>query len=284
MVRYIPGNSNMPIILNNYEIGIGSGNPYTSKWKYSGATKKFGIEISEFEKDPITIPILFRFRGSVDSISENAEKFFRECEKDILHKRPGKFVVNNWYVRGYFIERETNVAEEFYGLELSTTLLAPHPFWINEQEIKIKPISEGEAVSEETGFKIYPYTYPYRYPILQTEINEYIDHYTDSDFKMIVYGPTTSVLINIAGHPYEVQYPIEAGEYMVIDSRPNTPREEKLYVVRTNGTKESIFNYRSTENSVFKKIPPGQVKIDYARTYGMELIIYKERSEPPWKS
>ena len=101
---------------------------------------------------------------------------------------------------------------------------------------------------------------------------------------MIIYGPTTSVLININSHPYQIEYPLEAGEYMVIDSRPFVEKEKRLYVVRTNGEMENIFNYRNVEHSVFKTIPAGLVKIDYARTYGVDLTIFKERSEPPWRS
>ena len=283
LVRYIPGNSNTPIELNTYEMGIGDGNPYSTNWKYSGITKQFGIDIEQFEKDPIILPLVFRIRGTKKAIESNLDAFIRECEKDILKNKQGKFEVNEWYIKGFFVERESIVASSFYGLEVSAKFLAPYPFWINEQLVKITPISDT-AVSEETGVKTYPYTYPYKYPLLQTETSVYVDHYTESDFKLTAYGPTTYVLININGYPYEVLYPLEEGEHMIIDSRPQTPKEEKLYVVRANGEKESIFNYRSVENSIFKKIPAGMVKIDYPRTYGVDLIIYKERSEPPWKS
>lgn len=213
------------------------------------------------------------------------EDLYKIITSDVLANKNGKLKTDKGdYLSCRIVASEkNNWIKDSYFVQTDLTILATYPSWITEQSIKITPISDT-AASEETGVKTYPYTYPYKYPLLQTETSVYIDHYTDSDFKLTAYGPTTSVLININGYPYEVLYPLEEGEHMIIDSRPQTPKEEKLYVVRANGEKESIFNYRSVENSIFKKIPAGMVKIDYPRTYGVDLIIYKERSEPPWKS
>lgn len=211
-------------------------------------------------------------------------KLYEVIIADTIANRNGKLATNNgdylscqiiasvknrWVKRGTFVQCDL-------------TILTSRPVWITEQKEEIRPISDMAAAHENE--KVYPYSYPYKYPLLQTETNVYIDHYTDSDFKLTIYGPTPSVMINIAGHPYEVNYPIEEKERMIIDSRPFAKKEERLYVVHGNGEKENIFNYRGIEHSVFKKIPAGMIKIDYPRTYGVELVIYKERSEPPWKS
>ena len=282
IIKYIDSDKKEYDLLNP-RFRLKSGNFHKINWKYVGLARQYGVVIERFEKEPVVLELVFSIKGEIAERKNNLDQIHASMERDKIKKVPGRIVWQNSYLEGYFMDSIT-YPEKNNTTANETTFLAPYPFWITEQKIEVKPISNTAAVSEDAEVKTYPYTYPYRYPLLQTETNAYIDHYTESDFKMVVFGPTTSVLINIAGHPYEVNYPLEAGEYMVIDSRPNTPKEEKLYVVRTNGTKESIFNYRSTENSVFKKVPPGQVKIDYARTYGMELIIYKERSEPSWKS
>lgn len=281
LVKYVSGNSGKEILFNNYEIGIGSGNPYFTKWKYTGTQKQFGIDITQFEKDPVTLPIVFRFRGSKRSIKENEKLFFEECEKDILQMKAGTFCVNDWKLKGYFIERETSPSEEFYGDDMSTTFLAPYPFWIEEQDITISPIIKS-ITSDEEGLKTYPYTYPYTYPTSRTQVAVNIDHYMESDFQMKVYGATDSVHVNIAGHPYIVEYPLDEGEYMVIDSRPYVAKDKRLYVVKNDGKAVNVFHYRDTEHSVFQKIPAGSIIIDYSRTYGIDLTIFKERSEPLW--
>ena len=241
--------------------------------------------IRSFKKGIVkkTIPIIIAKESEREAIAIK-NRIIEVTEKDIIDNIPGEIIINESYMRGFIIgNSKSNYLISRKTIQESLTFVSDYPFWITEQSVKITPISDT-AVSEETGVKTYPYTYPYKYPLLQTETSVYVDHYTESDFKLTAYGPTTSVLININGYPYEVAYPLEEGEHMIIDSRPQTPKEEKLYVVRANGEKESIFNYRSVENTIFKKIPAGMVKIDYPRTYGVDLIIYKERSEPPWKS
>lgn len=203
--------------------------------------------------------------------------------KDIANEKPGRLYINGSYMSCFFYASIPEEMFEDYGFQIAELkIITDYAAWIEEQMISIKEISKN-AMSEE-GIKKYPYTSAYKYPLLQTETSVYIDHYKDSDFKITAYGPATSVKINIADHPYEVAYPLEAGEYMVIDSRTFVEKDKRLYVVRVNGEAENIFNYRSTEHSVFKKIPAGLIKIDYSRTYGVDIIVFKERSEPPWKS
>lgn len=249
-------------------------------WEYTEAEGK----IKEFKKGIVkkTVPIIILTKSEKEALSIK-NKIVDVVEKDIVNKIPGKIIIGDSYMKGYIVE---NIKSDYLISERlireSLVFVSDHPFWITEKKEEIRPISEMAAVQENE--KVYPYSYPYKYPLLQTEMNLYLDHYKDSDFKLIAYGPTPSVLINIAGHPYKVNYPLEDGEYMVIDSRTFAKKEERLFVVRRNGEKENIFNYRGVEHSIFKKIPAGMVKIDYPRTYGVELIIYKERSEPPWKS
>lgn len=268
----------------NYDIEKSS--LFSHEWEYETQTlSRFGEKITQLskkaQKKDLTVHV-----GNHGLVS--CEKAYNQLlditEADNFEIKPGKLYVDNSYLKCFVVTSEPKYfVPGIKTISCELGLIASYPFWITEQHVKISAISDNET-SEETGVKTYPYTYSYKYPSLKTETNVYVDHYTESDFKLTVYGPTTSVLININGYPYEVMYPLEAGEYMVIDSRPFTPKEEKLYVVRANGTRENIFHYRSVEHSVFKKIPPGTIKIDYPRNYGVDLIIYKERSEPPWKS
>lgn len=277
-------NQKLDFMNGNYEVEESSF--FSHEWEYdSQSLSRLGERITRLKKRTQKRKLIVHITNQgLVSCEKAFNDLFDVVEADSLDMIPGRLFLDGSYLSCFVVMSEPKYFVPGIGsISCELSLITPYPFWITEQHIQIGAISEVDAMSETTGTKTYPYTYPYRYPLLQTEINEYIDHYTDSDFKMIVYGPTTSVLINIAGHRYEVNYPLEAGEYMVIDSRPNTPKEEKLYVVRTNGIRENIFDYRSAEYSVFKKIPPGRVKIDYSRTYGIDLTIFQERSEPLWK-
>lgn len=282
MIKYI-NSQNKEFNLKGTILRLKEANFHKVEWKYNGISKQYGIDIQDFEKDPIILELQFVLKGSKAERKALLEELHSAMEIDKINKKVGRIVWGSCYVSGYFINSNTFPSGKENETINEATFVAPHPFWIDEQTINVGVKSDTQLISGEANEKVYPYTYPYVYPSLQNETNVFIDHYTDSHFKLIVYGPTLSVLINIAGYPYQVEYPIEAGEYMIIDSRPSTPKEEKLCIVRTNGVKENIFQYRSVENSVFKKIPPGMVEIDYPRTYGIDLTVFKERSEPSWK-
>lgn len=281
-IYYENSDKTQRVLFDDNEYGIADFDLFQHEFKYTTENDK----ITKFSTGVIT-------RTIEANVSEMNGKSWQELYdtmngifmRDVLLKKPGTLYVNDSYMPCYFYAGAAQEQFEDWGFQpVELKLVTDRSVWVTEQKISISQISEATAVSEEAEVKTYPYTYPYTYSSLQTETNVYVDHYMESDFQMTVFGPTTSALINIAGHPYEVTYPLEKGEYMVIDSRPFIDKEKRLYVVRTNGETENIFNYRSAEYSVFKKIPAGPIKIDYPRTYGVELIIFKERSEPPWKS
>lgn len=202
--------------------------------------------------------------------------------RDILLEKPGALYVNGSYMNCYVFASKPKEIFEDWGFQVTELkIVTDRSIWIEEQRISLKPITNSEESSDDS--KGYPYGYPHSYANVSKATNIKIDHYTDSDFRMTVYGPTTSVNITINGHPYHVKYPIEEGEYMVIDSRSYLPPDERIYVVRNNGEKVNAFNYRDPVYSAFKKIPPGNITIYYSRNYGIDLTIFKERSEPKWK-
>ena len=199
---------------------------------------------------------------------------------DVTSCTPGKLYIDEWYIPCYFFGRETSRWDTGVIISCSYKVITDHPSWITEQQISIKPITDSE---ESTDNSSYPYTYPYTYGMPSKTTSVKIDHYAASDFRMIVYGPTANVSVTINGHIYHVEYPIEDDEYMVIDSRSFLPPDERIYLVRQNGEKVNVFNYRDPEHSIFQKIPAGDITIDYSRKYGIDLIVFLERSEPKWK-
>lgn len=274
MVKYISGNSGKEILFNTYEIGIGSGNPYSTKWSYSGTRRQYGIEIDQFEKDPLLLPIEFRFRGSKEDIKDNKNIFFEECEKDIMRKKPGTFIVGDWSAEGYFVERATSPSEEFYGDLMSTVLLVPYPFWIKtikKQFLPQKESTEEEGLDFETDFE-----FDFANEELGNETWE-VEHYDASHFKMIIYGPCNEPIIHINDYPYQIHTELKENEYLIIDSRKN---EVTKYL--SDGSTEDLYNSRAFKNSVFEKIPSGKLKINWSGEFGFDIILFLERSEPKW--
>lgn len=214
-----------------------------------------------------------------DSYDEMNEIF----ENDIWSKKPGKLYVNGWYMKCYVYSSKPQEIFENWGFQTTELkIVTDDSRWIGEQHITIPAISKIQTMAVNNTKK-YPYTYPYRYADVYKNKKVNIDHYAESDFRMIAYGPTANVNVSINGHKYHVDYPIESGEYMVIDSRDYLPPDERIYLVKNNGEKINVFNYRDPEQSVFQKISPGYATIYYSQNYGIDLTIFKERSEPKWK-
>lgn len=274
-VKYISGVNKKEIILNrDYEIAIKEGNPHKSKWTYESVEKRFGIKITSFKKEPIELEFRFRFRGSEKKISENLNVFFEECELDIINTVPGKLYFNDEYLQGFFIERETEGSEEFYGYEQRVVFLSPHPFYIKEIKKEFLPETGGGAGE----FLNYPYKYLYDYSI--REKGKYIwntGHYAPSEFDMTIHGPCVDPRILIEGYVYEVFDTLEEEEYIKIDSRNNT-----VIKYRTNGTTVNLFPYRRMENSIFKPIPGGTVTLNWNGEFGFDITLLTERSELKW--
>lgn len=94
---------------------------------------------------------------------------------------------------------------------------------------------------------------------------------------MIMYGPCTNPYVLINDHAYAVYTDLEAGEYLIIDSRSST-----VYKYMSNGTVENIFNERGLADSVFEPIPSGLLHINWSGAFGFDLTLFLERREARW--
>ena len=69
-----------------------------------------------------------------------------------------------------------------------------------------------------------------------------------------------------------------SNDYLQIDSRNN-----KVIKYLSNGTRQDMYNYRAKQQSIFEPITPGNITVMWPGTYGFDLTLFCERSEPKWK-
>lgn len=276
IVKYISGNSRKEIILNqDYAISIKTCNPYQSSWTYESVKRQYGIDISRFGKDPINLKVTLKFRGTKNSINQNLEDFYKECEKDIIGMTPGAFWVGDHYLSGYMINRVTTNTADFYGRLQDITFLGIKGFWIKELTKEFYPSSSDPGGDADLDYN-YDYNYDYA-PEIGSGRQLIIDHFASSEFKMIIFGPAVDPRVNINEHAYQVFDDIEAGEYVVIDSRDNT-----VIKYRNSGTTVNLFDMRGKEQSVFEPIPGGTNSVSWSGAFGFDITLFLERSEPKW--
>lgn len=274
-VKFITGTDKQTFILNkSYRLAIKEMNPWESSWDYEAIEEQFGITIASFKKDVIKLGLSLKFRGSENQISNNLNGFFEACEKDIINKKAGRLYVDDEYLEGYFIERETTPSESFYGYEQNLTFLAPYPFWVKEVTREFFAQEEG-SLGEGLN---YNYDYDYDYTLEELGVRRWNNnHYAPSDFILNIFGAVNNPRITIGNHPYIVNTTLETGDYLTIDSRNNTVTK-----TQNNGTVTNIFKYRNTVESVFEKIPAGENLITWSGLFGFNLTLFLERSEPTW--
>lgn len=158
------------------------------------------------------------------------------------------------------------------------TVLADKPVWIREETKEF--FSQSEVPAPEDGFLDYEYDYEYDYTAQKIGISDwYIDHYQANEFKMTIFGPCVNPRVLINGYPYEVFDTLEAGEYIVVDSRENSVTKHLA-----NGTVQNVYDLRAKDQSIFEPIPSGYLNISWSGTFGFEITLYIERGEPRWRT
>lgn len=251
-------------------------------WGKEVVKRQFGEIVNRFTKSAQAYKCTFRFKGAPSVRRTQIEAFHWETEYDICHMEAGTLTWGDTYIKCYMISSDTMPLDNGQTYtENEVTMYCPYPFWIEEQTVEIYPSTESEDDDTAKGYTATKYGYTYSYCGASTVVYIDTEHYNESDFKMILYGPASEVQWTIDGNVYAVDYALRSNQYMVIDSRQDTPADEQCYVVSENGTKTNVFDYRDpTGGELFKKVPSGEFILNYPRTYGLQLTIFKERSEP----
>lgn len=223
-----------------------------------------------------TIPLEERktqWREAVDHLAD-------VVQADVIDEKDGRLYTDT----GFYLPCKIIGSEKTdwrMGLPImfnTLTILADNPVWIREETKDFFPQSEVPA--PEDGFLDYEYDYQYDYTSQKIGTSDwYIDHYQPNEFKMTIFGPCVNPRVLINGYPYEVFDTLEAGEYIVIDSRRNSVIK---YLV--NGTTQDLYDWRAKEQSIFEPIPSGYLNLSWSGLFGFEITLYIERGEPRWKT
>lgn len=285
-IKYV-SSANVSFDLHSFEHAkLQKANFHQVDWVPEVEKKQFGEKVNRFTKNAQKFECTFRFKGGPAERKTLIDNFMYQTEQDCAKLKPGRIYWNDQYIDVYFNTHDTHPVD--YGqtwTEIVGSFYAPFPFWVEEKTYVIRPSGQSEGGFPE-NVKGYPttrsqvYGYEYSYPYAATAVVINVDSAMPSNFKAIVYGPANFVQFFIAGHKYQVNYELRSGQYMVIDSRDTTNINERCYVMNENGTKVNVFDYRDPTSLLFEKVPNGSIVLNYARTYGIDLTVYQERSAP----
>lgn len=260
-----------------------SGDLVNYSWKYDTSNNRITNVRREAGERPFKIGLIpdwsLPYEEKRAALKEAAEHLFNVIEYDVINNTDGRIETDTG---SYFPCRilasdksdwEKPTAYMFHDL----TAVSGKNAWITEQSFSFYPsVSANE--NSMTGFLDFEFDYSYEYTPQQTGRGSLdISHIATSDFKLTIFGPCNNPRILIAGHPYEVFTSLSSGEYLIIDSLNNT-----VVKYLTNGTQESVYDLRGKVNTTFEKIPPGHSQVSWDGTFGFDLTVFLERSEPLW--
>lgn len=201
-------------------------------------------------------------------------------EKDIVNMQSGKLYVGNSYLKCWI----TGTSKDRWingvgGISNSLLIKTDYPYWITEENYSF---SKSDESIESLKWLEYPYEYPYEYTKVRNIRYINNNNFTESGFRMIIYGPCINPLIRISGHVYELKTTLYDGEYAVIDSSTRYSKDRKIIKVKVDGTEESLYNSRNKESEIWKKIPPGRSIVSWNGDFGFDIILFNERGTPRW--
>lgn len=262
--------------MQEFGVKIKNAKLHSYSWNVIERKHRFGAAVRDFKKDAIEYKIELRISGTDNRKKEIENILFEAFERDINTKRPGKLLYDDYYIECYITASETS-PDEYFGLKKTITAYCPYPFWIKETTYQYFP-EPPEAVKyteleEGIMFPEFPFDFC-------TETGEEVlinPSFNDSNFIMTIYGFAENPQLNIAGHPYKVEATINEGEQLVINSLTHTVQK-----IGRLGEITNLYNARGKIYSVFKKIPPGTNTLQWSGGFGIDIILFDERSEPKW--
>lgn len=248
-----------------------SANYYSFAWNVQGTTLQHGVRVSDFSRQPAEYDVDLVIYGTPAQRRQLLTALHNDFENDMRKKKTGRIVWGNYYIDCFITQSQTNPFETWRYLQNTIHIYAPYPFWVQETQITLP--ASGEVAS---GYLDYPFDYLYDYtaPVVGEKIIK-SDFPFDSEFQMVIYGLAVNPRITINDYPYILRATIPQGAYVIIDSRSHS-----ITQYNSDGTQSNMFNYRNKTDSIFSKIPGGNLEISWDASFGADITVYHEKSEP----
>ena len=274
IVKYVNSNG-ISFDLESNSLRIKDGNFHKNSWKAKAEEVQYGDNVKSFTKQSLIYEITLTLRGNIEKRKRLLDELHDAAEYDIVQNNPGVIWFGDYYIKCFITLSDTHASSESsYRTDKKIEIYCPYPFWIKEATKQFLP----QSSSDTTDGLDFPFDFAFDFASDQVGIAKWsVDHYAPSDFQMIIYGPCTEPRILINDHPYQIHTELEASDYLIIDSRKNTVTK---YLA--NGTAVNLYNSRNFKYSVFEKIPAGDLTINWNGSFGFDITLYLERSEPKW--
>lgn len=246
-------------------------------WIYEPETlaRRYGVRVMRFGKTAAAYITTLYFGGSIEDRKTRIDDFHTAIEKDLRAGTPGRLTWLDWYIDCFIRTSSTYPDQKTDYTVNDVEVYVPYPFWIKPRTVSFE---RQEYDPDAYDWLDYPYDYAFDYSPEPAGEGQIVNDATGpAEFKLIYYGPIADPRATIAGIPRGVSVILEEDDYLTIDSRQKT-----VILQKANGDTINAFNYRDKGQSIFTPIPIGGSQILWPGTFGFDLTIYRERSEPAW--
>lgn len=262
-----------------YGIYINSNDLHDYSWDYTADNNR----ISSFNKGVVTktVPLIICCHSEDEGIAVK-NKLLEITEKDVLAVEHGKIIIGDYYLKCYITgSKKSNYLLDKKYMETTLTVATDYPQWIKETLVSFRINGDVFSDVEEdvSGKRNLDYNVDFPYDYMSEMKGKTLDNtgFAGVNFRLIVYGAVVNPVIYISGHCYQVDCHIEENEYLTIDSMAKT-----ILLTKPDGTVENHFHQRRRDSYIFEKIPPGVNIVTWDKTFGFDVVMFEERSEPKW--
>ena len=253
--------------------GIRQKNANYHKWEWGveGTKLQYGVRVADFSREPATYETELYISGGPVKRQAIINNLHDDFESDVRNETAGRIIWGSHYINCFITQSSTEPSENNLETVNKIEIYAPYPFWVEELLISMNP-----SETQSSGFLDFEYdfTYDYTAPVIGERYVQ-TDFPFESEFKMVIFGQAINPTVTINGYSYILYTTVPSGAYVIIDSRAKT-----IMMYNANGTRTNVFNFRNKSDSVFKRIPAGNLNIAWDASFGVDLTIYHERSEP----
>lgn len=241
-------------------------------WDFDSTELQFGVRVAGVRREPAVYSTLLYISGTYAEKKALLDALHEDFERDLRNLTPGRIIWGDYYIECYVRESMTEPGTANIWANNEIEFYCPYPFWIREYTQSFLPQQTPQ------GYSWLEYAFDYKYDFFpgnpgtaswQTRIP------WASEFRLTMFGAANNPRVVVNGYPYQVNVDLAANEYVVIDSRKNTVTQ---YLA--SGATLNVFDKRDKAQSVFEPIPGGTLRLTWSGTFGFDLTLYEERSEP----
>lgn len=250
-------------------------------WNYVSDNNR----ISSFSKGIVTktVPIVILCDSDAEGLALK-NRLLEVCEKDILAVQHGKLIIGDYYLKCFIKgSKKSNYLMRKGYMETTLSIVTDYPQWVKESTTSFRAdgrVTTGEQTTVvSSGGKNLDFNRDFPYDYTSDMTNKSLNNtgFVGTNFKLIIYGAAVNPTVHIGGYTYQVNCSVGEGEYLTIDSL-----QQKIYLTKADGTTVNCFNKRNRASYIFERILPGQNTVTWDNTFGFDVVLLEERSEPRW--